>query len=293
MRSESSTEAAGAFLSGSQLLERRLEVALSSGKCRLPRAEPRLEPVEQLLEPPVGHGAIVLPAPDATATAHGERHECDEHAHSCSDPGADPDQPGERRPRSRRGRRSLGSDANGGILLALEAAQGRESPRDRCTLAARPPCGRDGVEQPLVAADRRRQLTLERRTPLRDQRIRKRVGKLGGTVCGRVFRRDGDDVTRIDDVRVQRVLKRRARTLQRELRSGCVGNLRSTQERHDGGRRCALAAGVAQDADAGERRVAGGHRGHEQLCRGAIALRRRQAVARSGRGAGGDADDDG
>ena len=109
-------------LSGSKLVECRAEVTLPRGECRLPCGQPRLELVDELLERTVGHGPIVLPASDATAAAHRDCHEREEHARRCTDSGADGDQPGERRPgRGGRGSRLRGEPKRG-ILVALEAA---------------------------------------------------------------------------------------------------------------------------------------------------------------------------
>ncbi len=78
--------------------------------------------------------------------------------------------------------------------------------------------------------------------------------------------------------------ERRARALERELRRDRVGDLRPGEERGDVGRGRPLAAGVAENADAGEGRIAGRHRRDEELGGRAVALRSGQPVAGSGGG---------
>ena len=138
----------------------------------------------------------------------------------------------------------------GRILLALEALQHREP-------AGKLRAGRPGAlrfrhpgEQPGVPPHDAGELALERRGSLIDERVGERVRDLRGAVRRGVLDRDGDDVTRVDDVGVERVEQRVARAPDAEQRAHRVGDERAADERGSARRRGALPAGVAQHVDA-------------------------------------------
>ncbi len=276
---------------GPQLVELRGDIAFARGErgltggqalaLLLERGDPLGHALLEPLHEPLGHPAIIRRVSLDTRTAKEAAdtdHERGEQACSEPRPGADGREPRQLRPGRRRGRGRLAGVTDRGVGLALKALQDGEALLELGSRAGRALARCDGVQELLVAANRRGQLALEARRPLLDEPVGERVRELGGSGRRRVLDRDRDDVARTDDMRIERGEQRVAGACEPEVGAHDVCDLRRAKE-CGGARGCGpLAARVTQDVETGERRIVDGDGRDEQLRRRAILLRRRQSV---------------